>query len=131
MDNNTKFRTAANALALRWCNASDALDDQQTDEILKEWTRQNGGNEDLAVARMCELAYGLSNITLRDAFLIINAEAEKNGAALCSEGADKATIADVFDIIARHWHQFSEREKAIISSLVAGDPSDVKPTTTT
>ena len=98
--------------------------------MLKTWTEQQGGNENLAVARMCELAYGLSNITLRDAILIINAEAEKNGATLHSEGVSMVTIADVFDILARHWHQFSKREKTIISRLVAGDPNNAEPATT-
>lgn len=133
--NVAKFHDAMNTLAKRSCGVSDAYNNEQAVDMLKTWTEQNGGNEDLAVARMCELAYGTENVTFKDAMLIIDDEIRKGvkacGTSLKEEQIGEWTMTDVVDILVRHWKDFTDAEKIVIGRAVTGELSHVEPATTT
>ncbi len=130
-----KFRDAMNAHAEKVCGVPDAFGIEQAADMLKTWTEQQGGDEELAVARMCELAYGTENVTFKDALLIIDDEIRKGvkacGASLKTEQIGEWTMADVVDILLRHWKDFTTYEKEIIGRAVTGELRHVKPATTT
>lgn len=123
--NVTKFRDAMNTHAEKVCGVPDAFSIEQAADMLETWTEQQGGNEDLAVARMCELAYGLPNVTLKDALLLLDERERKYvrayGAALRDSDGKESTIADLVDVLVRHWSDFNDAEKKIVAAAVTGE----------
>lgn len=122
-DNNKKFHAAVNALTEKWCGVSDAFSLEQASDMLSEQVSRGAG-ADIVTARMCALAYGMANITLRDAALLADDELRRGLRAGTEKLKDKAektpTIADALDILLRHWRDLSDSEKRIVADVVVG-----------
>lgn len=134
-DKIARFRAALNSLEEQLCGIADAYSEEKAAGMLRAWTEQNGGNEDLAVAQMCELAYGISRVTFAEGLLILQDELRKGvadgSAALRSGDARQRTMADVFDILERRWKDFTSDERIIIAGALCEELSHVQPAATT
>ena len=123
-NNIKKFHEAVNALAEKWCGISDAFSMEQTADMLTKQTAK-GENEDVVTARMCAAAYGMENVTVRDAALITDDELRRGvqagTAQLVGKGGKKPTMADLLDLIARHWKDLDDKEKLIVADVVVGE----------
>lgn len=123
--NAEKFHAAVNALAEQWCGVSDAFSVEQTAEMLAKQTAR-GENADIVAARMCAAAYGMENVTVADAALIVDDELRRGvrtgTAKLIDKKTDtKPTMADALDILIRHWRDLSDSEKLVVADVVVGE----------
>lgn len=114
MDKIEKFRGAINELAHRWCNVDDAFDKEQASLMLQQLTQKE--DADIVTAHFCAFAYGLENLSVKDAKLVIDSRLKScikdvaNSLPLeCSK--DGAML----DILCRHWSDLSEDEKIMVA----------------
>lgn len=126
-----RYHAALNEVAQRWCKENDAFTLEKAAELLKNDTDRYG-SEEYAVAELCGVAYGGWDITVRDLFNIFTHEERKMlsqaGGKLRHASVEHHTaLADLVDVLVRHWYDFDADEKAIVSTAVTGVLNNAKP----
>lgn len=116
MNQAEKFRGAINELARRWCNIDGAFNEQQAAAMLQQLT-QNGEDADTVTAQFCAFAYGLGNISVKDAKLVTDSRLKS-----CIKGVGNTLSPEhskdsvMLDLLCRHWSDLTEDEKIMVAN---------------
>lgn len=117
MNQAEKFRGAINELARRWCNIDGAFNEQQAAAMLQQLT-QNGEDADTVTAQFCAFAYGLGNISVKDAKLVTDSRLKS-----CIKGVGNTLSPEhskdsvMLDLLCRHWSDLTEDEKILVADV--------------
>lgn len=125
-----KFRDALNTTAEKWCRVSEAFETEQASEILNKLTKDWKTDEETVIAQLCAVAYGIENITVRDAALALDYQQRYGLHRAVENLVDGAVIEpslkEVTDILIAHWRELNEKEKQTVSYFVTRKLDDGK-----
>lgn len=115
MNQLSKFRDAINELARRWCNVDGAFSDEQAATMFEHLTH-HGEDADTITAQFCAYAYGLENLSVKDAKRVVDSRLLSGIKSVANTlPPERSKDSAILDILCRHWADFSEEEKTIIA----------------